>query len=85
MNSEALTLLKDGVVIMLIGMGVVFAFLTIMVIVMDLNALIIKKLNKYFPEEEPKQATPSRKKQTDENEKIALAIAVAVAQSRNAA
>ena len=43
--------IQDGVVIMLIGMGVVFLFLTIMVFVMDWTSKLILKLNEIFPEE----------------------------------
>lgn len=81
--TNSLALLQDGIAIMLIGMGVVFAFLTIMVYVMDFNAVLIKKLNKYFPEEVPQQAKP-RKKRTEEDDKIALAVAIAHAKSQAA-
>ncbi len=81
--TNSLALMQDGIAIMLIGMGVVFAFLTIMVIVMDINAVLIKKLNKYFPEEVPQQ-TKSKKTQKDEDEKVALAIALAYAKSQGA-
>ena len=43
--------IQDGVVIMLIGMGVVFIFLTIMVFVMNWTSKLILKLNEIFPEE----------------------------------
>lgn len=50
-----------GLVVMVIGMAVVYAFLTIMILVMNLSAKAIQILNKYFPEpiEEKK---PQRKK-----------------------
>ncbi len=80
-NLASLVKWEDGIVIMLIGMGVVFAFLTIMVFVMNLNAIIIKKLNEIFPEELPQQTKPTRKSLQDEDDKIALAIAIATAKA----
>lgn len=74
-----------GSIIMFLGMGVVFAFLVLMVWVMDITAVIIKGLNKYFPEEIPQ---PVKKKKTksksDEDEQIAVAIAATIAASRQA-
>ncbi len=74
--------LQVGSIIMLIGMGVVFAFLVIMVYVMDITAVIIKKFNEIFPEE-VKEQTTKKKTKTDDSE-IALAIAIAHAQQRRA-
>lgn len=73
------TNLQDGTIIMLIGMGVVFLFLTIMVFVMDWTSKLIIKLNEIFPEEI--QEEKYTKKQVSKNdEEIALAIALAIAQ-----
>ena len=71
-------LFSTGITITLIGMGVVLAFLTLMIFVMNItSSFIINVLNKYFPEaikEEPKKA--KKKVATDDSE-IALAIAIA--------
>ena len=48
-----LTLFKEGFVVMVIGMGTVFVFLTIMIWVMNVNSKVLKIVNKYFPEEIP--------------------------------
>lgn len=73
------TNLQDGTIIMLIGMGVVFLFLTIMVFVMDWTSKLIIKLNEIFPEEV--QEEKYTKKQVSKNdEEIALAVALAIAQ-----
>ena len=55
-----ITLLKDGIFVMIIGMGTVFIFLSIMIVAMNLNGKILKIVNKYFPEE-----IPEEKKQKD--------------------
>lgn len=73
--------IQDGVVIMLIGMGVVFLFLTIMVFVMDWTSKLILKLNEIFPEEIEEEKPSKKQKRTDDSE-VALAIAIACAQRR---
>ena len=67
--------ISDGVIITIVGMLVVFAFLTIMVIAMNITSAIVGYLNKKFP---PKvvETTPTKKKsQTNEEEMVAVAIA----------
>jgi len=76
-------LLEQGLLLMVIGMGFVFFFLSIMIICMNINSKIMKVLNKYFPEateEEPR----TKKKKTDNDAEIALAIACAFAAANNA-
>lgn len=77
-----LSLLKEGFFVMVIGMGTVFAFLSIMIFAMNINSYILKILNKYFPEEIPEVKTPARKKSQNNDEEIALAIACALHQSK---
>ena len=80
MNIE---LWKDGLLLMVIGMGLVFFFLAIMICVMNINAKIINFLGKYFPEEVEEEQTLSKKKSTNNNEsEIALAIACAIAAAK---
>ena len=76
---------QDGCAIMFLGMGVVFAFLILMVWVMNITAKIIQILNKYFPEEIPHPKNTKKKKaKTDEDEQIAIAIAATLAASQKA-
>lgn len=77
-----ITLLKDGIFVMIIGMGTVFIFLSIMIVAMNLNGKILKIVNKYFPEEIPEEKKPNKKTAKSEDEAVALAIACAVAKSR---
>lgn len=72
-----MTLLKQGIIVMCIGMGTVFFFLTIMIGAMKLNEYVLRFVNKYFPEEIPEVKT-SKKNVTKSDEEIALAIACAV-------
>ncbi len=73
-----ITLLNEGLFVMIIGMGTVFIFLTVMILVMNLNSIFMQNvINKYFPEEN--QTKPN--KTTNEDEEIALAITCAYAKS----
>ncbi len=77
------TLLKEGIVIMAIGMGTVLVFLVIMICTMQLNSKILKFIGKYFPEEVPEVKAP-KKKADSKKDKIAAAIALAIQSSRKA-
>ena len=71
-------LLKDGIVIMLIGMGGVFIFLTILVYVIDFCSYFLGILNKFFPEEVVAAGNSQKTQKTNSaNAAIALAIAAA--------
>ena len=72
-----LALLEDGFIVMIIGMGTVFVFLSIMIFAMHLNGKVLQVLNKFFPEEIPVEKKPVQK--SDNNDEIALAIACALA------
>lgn len=73
--------LKDGVVLLVLGMGFVFAFLYIMVLVMNAMSAFIKQLNKIFPEEIEIVEKKGARQNISEDEAVAVAIAVAVAKS----
>ena len=77
-----MTLLKEGAIIMSIGMGTVFFFLTIMVCTMNINERVLKFIGKYFPEEVPEVKTTKRKAKTQDDE-IALAIVCAIHKAQN--
>lgn len=73
-------LLKEGALIMLIGMGVVYLFITVMICFMQLSSKIMVFINKYFPEEIEEDISTTKKKNTSDDAAIALAIACAVAE-----
>lgn len=73
-------LLKEGALIMLIGMGVVYLFITVMICFMQLSSKIMVFINKYFPEEIEENISTTKKKTTSDDVAIALAIACAVAE-----
>ena len=78
-----ITLLKEGVFIMVIGMGTVFFFLTIMTGAMNINKNILNFIGKYFPEEVPEIKTTKKNIESKDDE-IALAIACAINQAQKA-
>lgn len=79
-----LELLKEGFLVLLIGMGFVYIFISIMIWAMGIVAKIMKFIGKYFPEEvEEEKYTPKKKSDNNEAE-IALAIACAVAERSKA-
>ena len=77
MNIE---LLKDGCFLMIIGMGSVFVFIELMILMMHINAKIVGFLNKKFPEIIEEDKYYSAKKTSANDAEIALAIACAFAQ-----
>ena len=72
--------LKEGFFIMVIGMGTVFMFLTIMVYAMNICKKILDIVNKYFPEEGVNNGANCKnsKKKCNNDAEIALAIAAAI-------
>ncbi len=65
---------------MLLGMGVVFIFLLILVKVVELQAKLIAK---YFPEDTPKTPAPKAGNAADEEQRRVAAIIAAVTDFRN--
>ena len=78
-----MTLLKEGAIVMVIGMGTVFFFLAIMIFAMNINERVLKFIGKYFPEEVPEVKTTKKKVENSDDE-IALAIACAINQASKA-
>ena len=69
--------INDGLTIMLIGMGVVFGFLTLMVFVLTFMSKFVMYLNKLFPEAIPEVAKSKKKSSGNDDELVAVAIAAA--------
>lgn len=74
-------LLEEGLSAMVIGMGVVFSFLIILVISMGIMSKVVLWLNTIFPEKVVEVAKKVKKaaKGSDDAE---VAVAIAVANSR---
>ena len=67
-------LLKQGAVLMAMGMGTVFSFLIILIIAMNITSKVLVFINKFFPEVVPEQAT-SKKATANNDVEIAIALA----------
>jgi oxaloacetate decarboxylase gamma subunit len=79
---EEVNLVTEAFKFMLLGMGVVFAFLTLLVFILKIQARLVQK---YFPEKEvvvTKQWQPQVVKSNDKVSKIAAVIA-AIQHHRN--
>jgi oxaloacetate decarboxylase gamma subunit len=76
---EEVNLLAESFKFMILGMGVVFLFLYILVKVVELQAYLI---NKYFPEAPPTPATPVATNTTEDENRRVAAIIAAVAEFR---
>ncbi len=72
-------MIEQGLVIMLIGMGTVFAFLVILVLAMIYSSKLVAALEKVFPEPVEQVARPSSGS-GDNLAMVAAAIAVAKSQ-----
>jgi len=75
-----MAILSQGLVLLVAGMSIVFIFLSILVLVMNLSSKVIPKFNHILPDPAPKKKPASKASATDDTE-IAIAIAVAAAQT----
>lgn len=66
-------MLREGLILIVTGMGTVFTFLIILIFTMILMEKVVIILNKLMPEEAPQAALPSNGKNI--NQEIAAAIA----------
>lgn len=73
-------LIEQGLFLMIIGMGSVFAFLSVMLFAMNISSKVLAYINKYFPE--PKEELNKKTKKTDNDAEIAIAIACAAARMK---
>ena len=68
--------LENGLILLVMGMGFVLIFLTIMIISMGIMSKIVGYLNKIFPEAVEEVKSTVKKASENVDEAIALAIAV---------
>ena len=64
---------------MIVGMGVVFTFLVLLVAFMSLSGAFFTRFSHLFPESKPSAAAP---KPADSSEKLAVALATAYRKQR---
>lgn len=71
--------LENGLALLLIGMGTVLAFLTLLIIAMSIMSKIVGWLNKIFPEAIEEVKSTAKKVTSNIDEAIAVAIAAIMA------
>jgi oxaloacetate decarboxylase gamma subunit len=71
--------LENGLALMLIGMGAVLAFLTLLIIAMNIMSKVVGWLNKIFPEAVEEITSAAKKVASNVDEAIAVAIAAIIA------
>ncbi len=70
-------MISQGIVLMLAGMGIVFAFLVVLILVTSVSMKGIARFDSILPQEAPKKK-PAPRADGDDAANIALAIAVAL-------
>ena len=70
-------MIGQGLVLMLAGMGIVFAFLVVLILVTKVSMKGIACFDSILPQDAPKKK-PAAAKASDDDANIALAIAVAL-------
>jgi oxaloacetate decarboxylase gamma subunit len=70
-------MISQGIVLMLAGMGIVFAFLVVLILVTSVSMKGIARFDSILPQEAPKKK-PAAAAAANDDADIALAIAVAM-------
>jgi len=73
-----MAVLGQGLVLMIAGMGIVYVFLSVLIVVTKTTMAGLSKFDGILPQEAPKKK-PAAAKAANDDENIALAIAVAMA------
>ncbi len=71
-------MIGQGVVLMIAGMGIVYVFLSILIIVTKLSMKGIARFDSILPLDAPKKKPAAAAKSGDDDANVALAIAVAM-------
>lgn len=72
--------MNSGIELMLIGMAIVFAFLALLIVMVNIMTAVLQR---FFPVEEPSTATPSSASTSHTDASVIAAISAAVNQYRN--
>ncbi len=73
-------MMSSGIDLMLIGMGIVFAFLALLIVLVNIMTFVIQR---FFPEEPVTIVTPSLASTSHTDAGVIAAISAAVHQYRN--
>jgi oxaloacetate decarboxylase gamma subunit len=72
-------ILENGLILLVMGMGFVLCFLTILIFSMMIMSKVVSWLNKIFPEAVEEVKTAAKKVSSNVDEAIAVAIAAIMA------
>ncbi len=70
--------LAQGLVLMIAGMGIVYVFLWVLIVITNVSCSALAKYDHLLPQDAPKKKTSPKKAAGAEDANIALAIAVAL-------
>ncbi len=71
--------MAQGIVLMVAGMGIVYVFLWVLIVITNISCSWLAKYDHLLPQDAPKKKTPPQKVES-EDANVALAIAVALQQ-----
>ena len=71
-------MIGQGVVLMIAGMGIVYVFLTVLILVTKFSMKGIARFDSILPQDAPKKKPAAAKAGGDDDANVALAIAVAM-------
>ena len=71
-----MAILGQGLVLMIAGMGIVYLFLCVLIVVAKYSSAFVARFDSILPQDAPKKAKPAAA--ADDGANIALAIAVAL-------
>ena len=71
-------MIGQGIVLMISGMGIVYVFLSILIIVTRCTMGVVAKFDSILPQEAPKKAPAKPASASGDDADVALAIAVAL-------
>ena len=72
-----MAIIGQGLVLMVAGMGIVYLFLTVLIVVAKYSSAFVARFDGILPQDAPKKA-PRPAAANDDDANIALAIAVAL-------
>ncbi len=70
--------LAQGLVLMVAGMGIVYVFLWVLIVITQVSCAWLAKYDHLLPQDAPKKKTAPKKAAATEDANIALALAVAL-------
>ena len=76
--TNLIPILKEGLSMMLVGMGTVLVFLCIMICAMFIMSAAVKKINEIFPEPVPALSGTKKVQKSSDDSEIAAAIVAAM-------